>query len=253
MPELSVLVTRPQGQGESLAAALELQGFHPVLQPLIDIEVFPEPSPRQRSCLLGLDRYQHVIFVSANAIRCGMDWIADYWPQLPVDIHWYTVGKASASLLQDYGVAVLQPDGEMSSEALLRLPELRAPAGQRILLVKGEGGRALIQERLEQRGATVDTLCCYRRRCPPLARGELAQLLRSRTFAALLISSGEGLDNLVSLLGDELWDTVQNVPLIVPGERVAEIARQQGFGPVVVAENATDGAMLEALLTIRRE
>jgi uroporphyrinogen-III synthase len=251
MTECSVLVTRPPGQGQALATALQQQGFRPVLQPLIEIEVMGEPSPQQRSILLDLDTYQHIVFVSANAIRHGMEWIENFWPQLPIGIHWYTVGKSSASLLQAYGLTVLQPGGEMSSEALLQLPHLQEVSGQRILLVKGEGGRTLIQAQLEQRGARVETLCCYRRRCPSLGAGELGQLLDSQDFTALLISSGEGLLNLVSLLGGRSPELAREISLVVPGNRVATMAHELGFVRVITADNASDEAMLQALKTIQ--
>ena len=90
----------------------------------LELKALDGPSAEQRGLLLRLDEYQHIIFVSANAIRFGMDWIGDYWPQLPVGLNWYTVGEASAKLLADFGVEVKTPAVDMSSEGLLALPEL---------------------------------------------------------------------------------------------------------------------------------
>ena len=63
----------------------------------------------------------------------------------------------------------------------------------------------------------------------------------------VLLSSGEALDNMVSLLDSASLARVQALTLVVPGERVAQQARSQGFEQVRVADNATDDAMVAAV------
>jgi uroporphyrinogen-III synthase len=202
--------------------------------------------------LLDLCNFEHIIFVSQNAIHYGMDWIEDFWPQLPTGIHWYTVGSASAALLESFGISVLLPEKSMSSEGLLELPTLERVNGERVLIVKGEAGREYLKDTLELRGARVEELAVYRRARPAYLEGELAGLIIGEGVEFILLSSGEGLDNMVSLLGGDALDLVKRRTLVVPGERVAELARQAGFDNVIEAENATDGAMLAALDACRR-
>ncbi len=243
----SILVTRPAGQGEELAAALRRAGHEVHLQPLLELRSAGSPAPAQRAMLLDLDRYHHVIFISANAVRFGLDWIDDYWPQLPAGLNWYAVGEATAALLANRGLAPLTPGPEMSSEGLLALPPLRQPAGERVLLVKGCGGRDRLRSELAARGAQVDELACYRRVCPDLPAGELGRRLRRWRPDAILISSGEGLANLLGLLSREESTNLRGVRLLVPSERVARLAREAGFNRVTVARNASDAAMMRAL------
>ena len=106
-----VLVTRPQGQGGSLGVGLEALGFTVYQQPLLELQALPDLLPAQRQCLVDLDLYQHVIFISGNAVRYGMSWIEDYWPQLPVGLNWYAIGKATAGLLRDYGIEAIRDAG----------------------------------------------------------------------------------------------------------------------------------------------
>ena len=63
----------------------------------------------------------------------------------------------------------------------------------------------------------------------------------------ILLSSGEGLTNLLLLLSPAETSNFKSVGLIVPSERVADMARDAGFDSVVIAENASDEAMLRAL------
>lgn len=242
-----VLVTRPQGQGGSLGVGLEALGFTVYQQPLLELQALPDLLPAQRQCLVDLDLYQHVIFISGNAVRFGMPCIEDYWPQLPVGLSWYAVGESTAAGLRDFGIEAVTPGVNMTSEGLLALPALQSVARQRVLIVKGEGGRATLREELDRRGARVDELHCYRRNCPRLDPGELAAKLDRWQVQLILISSGEGFTNLQALLSPEETTKFRDIVLIVPSERVARMAREAGYEHIVTAGNASDTAMLAAL------
>ena len=247
MTSTGVLVTRPAGQGEALCKALTAQGFRPLRQPLITIEPLPRLAPAQLQLVRDIDHFQHLVFVSSNAVTLGMAQIMDCWPQLPAHLCWYTLGSGSAALLADFGVTVIRPATEMSSEGLLDLPELQLLEGQKLLIIKGVGGRTLLQEALTARGARVEQLAVYRRCCPALPSGQLAAQLQENAVSSVLISSGEGLRNMVSLLGEAALTVLQRVTLVVPSQRVALLAREIGASRVVEAANAGDDAMLHAL------
>ena len=242
---VSVLVTRPAGQAGGLCASLEQRGWRVYHQPLLELEPIEQLSPAQRRCAMELDRYRHVIFVSGNAVRFGMEHFADYWPQLPVGLHWYAVGEATARLMESYGVTPVSPGQAMSSEGLLALTPLQSISGQRVLIVRG-GGRTLLREELIRRGGRVDELACYRRKCPKLPPGALSSLLEESGIQLILISSGEGLANLQALLRPQETTKFRHIALLVPSQRVAAQAAMAGFDQVMVADNASDSAMLRA-------
>lgn len=244
-----VLVTRPRGQADALCAALAQAGHSVHHLPLIEIQALPEPGPAARARLLALDEYRHVILVSGNAVQHGMAWIDNYWPQLPVGLNWYAVGGATADALRAFGVEALTPGVDMSSEGLLALPQLQQIAGERALIIRGEGGRGALLQELTRRGARVDELACYRRRCPDYAPGEVAARLGQWRIELAMISSGEGLANLLALLTPAETTKFVDITLLLPSARVADLARQAGFRRVAIAENASDGAMLRALET----
>lgn len=245
---VTVLVTRPEGPAaDALCSALRERGYRPLAQPLLMLEPVAELSSAGRDSLRELDRFQHVIFVSGNAVRLGMDRIRLAWPRFPAAPRCYAVGDATAGLLREYGLSPLTPGARMSSEGLLALPELADVAGQRVLIVKGEGGRDALRSELTRRGARVEELVCYRRRpVAPPPQG-LAALLREHRVEAVLISSGEGMGRLQELLTPGESSNFETLCLVVPSERVAELARDAGFGRTIVAENASDTAMLRAL------
>lgn len=243
----AVLVTRPAGEAsDSLCAAVTALGYEAVSQPLLELHGLPEVSPAQRQILLDLDRYQHVIFISTNAVRFGLAQIENYWPQLPVGLNWYAIGGATRALLERFGIAAITAD-KMTSEALLATAQLQNVRGQRVLIVKGEGGREVLQQELARRDASVDVLACYRRQRTQLPAGKLADSIVQKRIGTVLISSGEGLANFEVLLRPAETTKFRHLSIIVPSDRVARMARVAGFDQVVTAENASDAAMLRAL------
>ena len=114
---LRVLVTRPAGEAaDALCAALGAAGYEAFSLPLLELSALPEPTPVQRHMLQDLAHYQHIIFVSSNAVRFGMAWVYDYWPQLPVGINWYAIGDATANSLARYDIKAITRLWDLSKE-----------------------------------------------------------------------------------------------------------------------------------------
>jgi uroporphyrinogen-III synthase len=62
------------------------------------------------------------------------------------------------------------------------------------------------------------------------------------------VTSGEVLGALLDAAPDGQLPPLRDAALLVPGERVAELARKLGWrGPLIVAASAEDGAMFAAL------
>ncbi|MFK7828232.1 MAG: uroporphyrinogen-III synthase [Congregibacter sp.] len=249
--EMRVLVTRPAGQADALMRALAEHGFTPLHLPLLAIQAIDPLSGEERQKLLDLERYDHLVFVSANAARIGLSCIQDYWPQFPAGQHYWAVGESTAGVLEGSGLSPQRPAVDMSSEGLLALDGLADLRSQRVLIVKGEGGRSLIADTLRDRGAQVDSLACYRRGCVEHDSADCLALVSHPRVALILISSGEGLDLLSGLLRPQEHTNLASIPLIVPSPRVVERAHQLGWKNVERAANASDTAVLAATKTWR--
>lgn len=240
-----VLICRPGERGQALADALRER--HGWVEPLdvIRLEALPEEAA-QRQVWLDIDQYHKIVVVSPFAAHCLSEALDRYWPQLPVGIDYYSVGRGTASILSDQlGVRVRIPppqQGEDTSEALLSLASLRQLTHQRVLLVAGEGGRTLIADTLAARGAQVTRLAVYRRtyQPPPPA---LRERLHSGDYRALIVTSGELLEYLAKWCGP----AALNQPLIVSSHRLATLAGKLGFCDLKVASGATPAALVAAL------
>lgn len=245
---VDVLITRPSGEAaQTLCRAVDALGHRSHHLPLLELHSLGDPDAEQQELLASLSTCQHLIFISGNAVRFGMRWIASYCPVLPVGVQCYAIGDATAAQLAQHGLQALTPGQDMHSEGLLGLASLQQVAGDHVVIVKGMGGRGTLRQTLERRGAQVSELMCYRRARPNLPDGALAQALLERSIDVIMVSSGEGLVNLRELLSPEETTKFIDICLIVPSERVAQTANDAGFTRVVTADNASDAAMLRAL------
>ncbi len=251
---LNVLVTRPRHQAAEWQKTLHEQGANTQVAPMLAIQPVSAAAHLQaiKNVILDLDLYQTAIFVSQNAVSYGCDWIDRYWPQLPVGVQWLAVGKKTAESLRREGFDVRSAEGEMNSEALLKLPDLQNVQGQRVLIFRGRGGRPHIADVLTERGAKVDHCELYDRLVPEEAPGQLAAMQwPDQETLVLSVHSGESLNNLWECIPQSESALYLQLPVLLPGERVAELAEKAGFKHIIVAENATSESMLAALIQWR--
>lgn len=215
--------------------------------PLLAIEAVPlEGVTRQR--LLDLDRYDLVFFVSSNAARLGLAAIESFWPQYPIGLQNFAVGPGTAAVLQVRGLDVAFPTERMTSEAMLALPALQDIAGKRALIVRGVGGREILAEGLEARGARVDYAELYRRLKPDYDPDQLRRLHAECSPDRVVLSSGEAIEHLHALFAPlDLW---LRLPLAVSSPRLAEQARALGATDVAILAGATDAAIIDGLLDL---
>ncbi len=238
-----ILVTRPAAQAGQLAALIAEQGGEAVRFPLLEIGPADDPLPLQQA-IARLDDYAMVVFISPNAVDFSVPEILAQrsWPK---GLQAAAIGPGTVAQLASYGIGpVLCPALRFDSEALLALPEFQAERvfGQKVLILRGNGGRELLTETLAARGATVDAVTCYRR-FAPADGGPLLSLLRNKALDALTISSSEGLRTLLALLDTDGCERLRALPVFVPHRRIAEIAGELGLQKCILTEPADAGIL----------
>ncbi|WP_255874073.1 uroporphyrinogen-III synthase [Microbulbifer elongatus] len=246
-----ILITRPSHQSAAWQQRLEAEGALVDSIPLLEIVPVQDAAARQaiKNLIMDFDQFDHAIFVSQNAVHGAFDWLDDYWPQLPLGPRYYAVGAATARAIRQRGAEPEACAGDtMDSEALLSLPTLQNPAGERVIIFRGQGGRPLMGKTLTERGARLDYCELYQRLLPTPAQEQLRQYRHIPD--ATTLHSGETLENFHRLLGNldaEQRRALLTQPVILPSQRVADRARALGFTNAVAATNAGNTAMLAAL------
>lgn len=247
-------VTRPIRQNDALVRQLRALNAEVIAIPLLAIEPLREPAQRQKidAQLRNLPHCQLAIFISQNAAEQVLQALAARGLTWPAHIRAFAIGSATTAFLAEHGIAAISPL-QMNSEGLLALPALQNIndqhiSGQRCIIFRGLGGRETLAQTLRERGADVAYCELYRRELPATATAQWTNWKSElqNTPALVCINSVETLQHLQAV--DQHAISRDNLTLIVPGERVARAATAIGFHRVRIANDATDNAMLEAII-----
>lgn len=246
----SVLVTRPGRVGEELCELLQQNNIHSEYVPSILIAA----NPRQVSQKIIEENKQQlisadlIIVISANAVNYCCSLLPEITQQTPI----LAMGKATRRVLVEtrkYTEQQIILPEQYISESLLQLEVLQDIQHQNIVLVCGVGGRELLEQELQQRGAVCSRIECYQRSYPsdPGYTKKLQQLLAQNSLGYVVATSGEALENLVKMSGSYL-DALLKLQLVVISERIARIAINLGFQkPAVIIKNADNAAIVAQL------
>ncbi|ARU24002.1 hypothetical protein RSSE_c3625 [Ralstonia solanacearum] len=243
-----------------LVAALERHGLRTLQFPLLDIAPTPNLDDL-RAALADPSRYALVVFVSPNAVQQAFAAMPEgfRWPQ---DVPAAVVGPASAQALAAHGVAaptyrVIRPDSHaddarQDSEALYARLDVATLSGREVLIVRGNGGREWLADRLREAGVAVRTVEAYRRSVPvpdAAAWAALREVLAGRH--AWTLTSSEAARNLDSLARASLSaaevEALYAAPCFAPHARIVEQAQSLGFRDVTLT-GAGDDRLLAGVL-----
>jgi len=245
---VGVLVTRPALQADSLCELIRQQGGTAIRFPVLEIR--PPANPQNLMQVLDrLDEFDWAVFISANAVNRTLEHMSGKrdWPN---SVRIAVIGKRSAEELKRFGLtADLVPQHKFNSEALLALADMQEVGGQRFVIFRGSEGREMLAETLRKRGARVEYVEAYRRVRPRLDNSELLQRWRQGLVNIVLVNSAESLRNLVEMLGKAGESLLTGTQLLVVNERLLALAEELEFQyPPLVADNATDNAVVDTLL-----
>ncbi|MCW8901587.1 MAG: uroporphyrinogen-III synthase [Gammaproteobacteria bacterium] len=243
-----IMITRPAHQAEKLAQAIDVAGGEPFLFPTLAI-IPTKLTNEDKDKIELVNHFDMIIFISPNAVEHGLNHILGI-TQLSDKVRLATIGQGSANALNNY--LGKQPDivpaENFNSEGLLATATMQDVANKRILIVRGNQGRELLKNTLQQRGALVEYLEAYQRIKPAASTTDLEQYLQNNQIAAIVITNAESLNNLVELTPEKVRPQLLQVPLLLINNRLTDIAKEAGFSnKLLVAAEASDDAIIETL------
>lgn len=242
-PGWYVISLRPRGGHESLRQAAAAHGAKLIalspwrLEPRVDAEV--------REALRQAIAAPCVLFTSPTAVRAAAG-------LLPLQRHdaaqaWLAVGAGTARALREAGIDAVQAPTRMDAEGLLALPALQQVRGIQVGLVTAPDGREFLPPALQQRGAEVLRADVYARVPVTLGAAALRRLRALDLPAALVLSSGGALEQVLSALPQDLRERLRTLPVVAASTRLRELARARGFSDVVVAPGPLPAQLLAAI------
>jgi len=237
-----IVVTRPAHQAQALCALIEQLGGVALRLPTLAIQAHAAALP---TAAINSDK---IIFVSANAVHYGVPLLAA--AQVHAAAAYIAIGQKTQQALQAvYAANIVCPPSPFNSEALLAMPMFASVHAQTITLVKGVGGRSLLNTALSARGATVFEFPVYQRCAPQQVDASILREIQQGRVDSVIISSQAGLDQLVALVGLEV---LFGCALLLGSQRQADYARSLGCRHVAALVAPNDQAYVAQLLRSAR-
>ena len=223
-----IWVTRTEPGASRLAAALRDAGFDVLKAPVLRIEQLQSEPPAQR--------FDLAVFVSEHAVEGAANhrWFDGPRHDQPT----VAIGTAAHNALRQHGLEPALPPFANAAEIVDAL----SPTTRQTLIVKGEGGRDVLRQGLQDRGGEVTEWNVYRRL-------PITPNIAQERIDAIVASSGDGANATVNCWRNSNRDNA--VPFLVPSQRVAAQVRRLGFPNVVVTLGASAPAVLQALAQLR--
>ncbi len=242
-----VVNTRPAHQQAALTALLEAEGATVLAFPAIAIELAADAAARELAA--RIDAYDILLFVSRNAVD-GAFALLDP-ARLGAGQRLGVIGAATREALAEYvgdpGARLIESE-PYNSEALLEADALQRVGGRRIVIFRGQAGRNLLGDELARRGAAVEYAEVYRRAPPAVDAGAFARLAAAAPPTVAVLTSGEGMRNLMALVDDDSRARLAAIPWLLISERMRESARELGHNaPIIIAHSASDRGIAESL------
>ena len=222
----AILVTRPAGDVDPIAGALETAGYRVHAVPTVAIHRLHFIRPE-------LSNYDWVVVTSAS----GVDALDD----LPAGPQWAAVGCATARALRARGIEPALVPEETNGAALANaMPDA---GGKHVLLVRAAAAAPDLPERLRERGAEVDELAAYATVEGPASSAEpLAAALADVDLSAVVFASGSAVRGFIALGGTTA------LPAITIGPRTTAVARALGFRVMAEATAQSAEALAAAVV-----
>ena len=241
---LHVAVTRPVEQATSLCEAIIHHGGDVIAFPLLAISPLDDYYEFEH-IIANLECADWAIFISTNAVDNALPRILKKFGNVPENLKFAAIGHQTANELSLYGVQqVLTPHTRFDSETLLALADMHDVVNKNVVIFRGVGGRDVLADTLNSRGANVCFAECYRRINPQTDTQLLNNEWQQGHLNAVIVTSSEAMRNLLEMAGESEW--LRHVTLCVNHARIAELPLQFGYKVLVTAASGDD-AMIKCL------
>ena len=250
MPTLAgkrIVVTRRRGQASTLVQLLEARGATVLEVPAIEIVAPADLGPLD-GALRSLERYDWVVFTSANAVGAVLSrlmvlglppQIGSRGPRIA------SVGPATTSAIASAlpaDTVALEPAADARAASLVEAFASRRCRGARVLVPASSRAREDLPAGLRALGAEVDVVVAYATVEPPNLPGRVARCL-AEGFDIAAFASPSAVEAFASAAGPQAL----GLPAAVMGPTTEAAARAAGLDVRAMAFPSTVEGLVAAL------
>jgi uroporphyrinogen III methyltransferase/synthase len=244
-----ILITRAIPQAHELAARIIALGGEPLCLPVLELQPPRDPAPLDRA-LDSLDRYQWVIFTSANGVAFFMKRLQERGLDIrAIRGSLAAIGPGTGKALAGYGLRVAFTPEQYRAETLLDgLLGVIAP-GSRVLLPRAAEARNVLPDGLRAGGILVDVAPSYQTVSGGARHKRLLQEALQGRVDYLTFTSSSAIRNFKNLFEEaELAGLLSRSRVACIGPVTAATAASIGMRVDLVAEEYTGDGLLEAII-----
>ena len=218
--KIALISTRPQETNVQLSDELKKSEIKLLSFPLT--EIYPLNNYQIFDGVIkNIKTYQHIIFISTNAVHFFLERVKKLSLQIPKNLIFSSIGPTTKLLLQKkLSVDVHFPIKTFDSEHLLKEKIYNNVEGQKILIIRGEGGRETLKNALEEKGGIVNYGECYIRKYVDIDLIQLKNDLVNYHHQFILFSSTNSAKHFIDQLHNIETDWLQNIKIIVNHKKI---------------------------------
>ena len=199
------------------------------------------------SILSNLKKYQHIIFISTNAVHFFIERFKNLKIKLPEHIIYSSIGPTTQKAFENqFNINVHCPKKTYDSKNLINNKIFNNLQDEKVLIIRGEGGREVLKDMLEEKGAEVDYGECYIRNYLPINLNKLQEEAKNYKSIFLIISSYESATHFLTQKSTHSWVWLQSVNIIVNHPRIKD-ALSLISNNIIVTNNLSKNSLLHLI------
>ena len=165
---IALISTRPYEKNIVLLKRLKNTNISLLNHPLTEIKPLKDYA-KFDSILSNLKNYQHIIFISTNAVDFFVERFKSLSIELSDHIIFSSIGPITQEALENqFNINVHCPEEIYDSKHLIKNKIFNNLQDKKVLIIRGVGGREVLKDMLEEKGAEVNYGECYVRNYLPI-------------------------------------------------------------------------------------
>jgi uroporphyrinogen III methyltransferase / synthase len=252
----TVLVTRPRGQSEDIAAQLEALGAAVIHCPTIEVVPPSSWAPLDAS-IRKIKQYDWIVFTSANGVHFFFHRLNENGSESGAALRGCVVcaiGPATARALELAGAAahVIATDSKAEGALTAIIDYLGGDEnvrGKRFLIPRAKVAREILPEGLRRLGARVDAVETYRTVKPDVERETVLRIFKENSIDVATFTSSSTISNFAAIVGlQDLSNLLANVLIACVGPVTAETAASHGLRNIIQPDLYNADALIESIV-----
>ncbi|MEZ9525071.1 uroporphyrinogen-III synthase [Enterovibrio norvegicus] len=243
---MTVLVVRPAPACHELADSLNQAGIKALPAPLLSFSDGKDLHTLSDT-LAALPSNSVVVAVSPRAVDYAHRHLREQHQPWRHDLHYVAVGEKTAVTWKEHSAIEAYLPHTEDSEGMLALPVFSAPSTLSVLILRGNGGRALLGETLHAQGAHIHYFEAYQRHWESEHLSSLTEQWRREHVDTIVVTSGEQLSLLCQTISecDQQW--LKECHILVPSKRIYNQAIGLGFSTISCVNSAANRTLFHVL------